>query len=97
MTGRDDCETPVAPATQGPPRAVASGAAPSPEALPPVLTVDELAAFLRLGRKAVYAGIREGEIPAVRVGRRVLIYRDAVLEWLRSGQGRVSRHPRRQR
>jgi excisionase family DNA binding protein len=64
--------------------------------LSPVLTVDELAALLRLERKAVYAAIRRGEIPGViRVGRAIRICREAVVEWLRSGQGRESRSRRR--
>ena len=58
--------------------------------LPPVLTVDELAAFLRVDRKTVYAQIDRGEIPGTRrVGRVIRVSRDAVLEWLR--QGRLSR------
>jgi excisionase family DNA binding protein len=59
-------------------------------ALPAVLTVDELAAYLRLNRKSVYAAIREGAIPgARRIGGTIRIDRDTVLTWL-SGEGRVS-------
>lgn len=54
-------------------------------ALPPVLTVDELAALLRVERKTAYAAIARGDIPgAHRVGRSIRISRDAVLEWLRT-------------
>lgn len=38
---------------------------PAPE-LPEGLTVDELAALLRLNRKTLYDAIRRGEIPGVR-------------------------------
>jgi excisionase family DNA binding protein len=52
-------------------------------ALPALLTVDETAALLRTTRKAVYALIERGQLAGVtRIGRRVLIDRTALLEWL---------------
>ena len=64
---------------------------PPPEP-PAVLTVDELAALLRVNRKTVYDALARNEIPgARRIGASYRILRDAVLEWLASGQGRVSR------
>jgi excisionase family DNA binding protein len=60
-----------------------------------VLTVDELAALLRVERKTVYAAITRGDIPGVRrVGRSIRISRDAVLDWLRTAHVRAP-HPRR--
>jgi excisionase family DNA binding protein len=56
--------------------------------LEPVLTVDEAARFLRVNRKTLYEGVKAGEVPARRVGRRVVILRDALLDWLRTN-GRV--------
>jgi excisionase family DNA binding protein len=65
------------------------------ETLPAVLTVDELAAFLRLDRKSVYAAVRNGEIPGGRrVGRAIRFSRDTVLRWLADGQGHVPRSRR---
>ena len=65
------------------------------EPAPSVLTVDELAALLRVNRKTVYDALARGEIPgARRIGRRYRILRDRVLEWLATGQGRVSRSRR---
>jgi excisionase family DNA binding protein len=62
-----------------------------------VLTVDELAALLRLNRKSVYDALSRGEIPgARRVGSTYRILRAAVIDWLSSGQGRAS-HSKRQR
>ena len=62
---------------------------------PSVLTVDELAALLRVNRKTVYDALARGEIPgARRIGATYRILRDAVLEWLASGQDRVSRSRR---
>ena len=65
--------------------------------LPEVLTADELAALLRIDRKSAYAALARGEIPgARRIGRTIRVSRDAVLNWLADGQGRVS-HSRRKR
>lgn len=50
--------------------------------LPQVLTVDEVAAFLRIGRSAAYEAVRRGEIPAIRVGRRLRVPRDRLLQEL---------------
>ena len=64
-------------------------------ALPPVLTVDELAGLLRVERKTAYAAIARGEIPGVRrLGGVIRVSRDTVLAWLSQGQGRVSRSRR---
>ena len=73
---------------------------PLAEPVPPdsaVLTVDELAMLLRVNRKTVYDALLRGEIPgARRVGTTYRILRAAVIDWLSSGQGRVS-HSKRQR
>jgi excisionase family DNA binding protein len=37
--------------------------------LPVVLTVEETAELLRIGRSAAYAAVRSGDIPCVKVGR----------------------------
>ena len=37
-----------------------------------VLTVEEVMKVLRIGRRAAYAGVRSGQIPSIRVGRRFL-------------------------
>jgi excisionase family DNA binding protein len=61
---------------------------------PDVLTIDELAALLRLDNKTVYAAVARGEIPGVRrIGRVLRASREAVLAWLR--EGRVSRSRRK--
>jgi excisionase family DNA binding protein len=63
-------------------------------ALPAVLTVDELAALLRVERKTAYAAIARGDIPgARRIGRSIRIHRDSVLAWLRA-QARAPRSRR---
>lgn len=53
---------------------------------PEVMTVREVAAFLRLDRKTIYDAAARGELPARRVGRRVLVSRAALVAWLASGE-----------
>ena len=49
-----------------------------------LLTPSEVADLLRTSRKAVYAMIERAQLPGVtRIGRRVLVREDALLDWLR--------------
>ena len=52
--------------------------------LSPVLTVEETAEFLRLNVKTVHAAIAARDFPGRKVGRRTVILRDALLDWLKS-------------
>ena len=52
--------------------------------LPEVMTAEEVAKFLRVNIKTVYESFKAGQIPGRRVGKRVVFWRDALLEWLRS-------------
>ena len=79
-------------ASGGNPNAAASQRSTPP---PSVLTVDELAELLRVNRKTVYDALSRGDIPgARRIGATYRILRDAVLEWLASGQDRAARSRR---
>jgi len=50
---------------------------------PVLLTADEVALLLRTSRKSIYAQIERRQLPGVRrVGRRVLINRRELLNWL---------------
>ena len=52
-------------------------------ALPMLLTADETADLLRTTRAAVYAMAERGQLPGVtRIGRRLLVRRDALVDWL---------------
>lgn len=61
-----------------------------------VLTIEEAARLLRVGETTLRDHLRRGEIPHVRLGRRVLIRRDTLLAWIeareaasvRAGAGR---------
>lgn len=57
--------------------------------LPDVMTVEEVAAWLRLNKKTVYDAVKAGDLPYCKVGRILRFSREAVLQCLR-GQGRVS-------
>ena len=41
--------------------------------LPDVLSVDDVAKFLRIGRSSVYEAIRRRQIKSMRIGRRILV------------------------
>jgi excisionase family DNA binding protein len=49
-----------------------------------VISVREAAHLLRCNVKTIYGAIRRRALPARRLGRRVLICRQALIEWLRS-------------
>ena len=55
-----------------------------PHSLPALLTSDEVAAWLRTTRKAVYVLVERGQLPGVvRLGRRVLFRQDAMVDFVR--------------
>ena len=51
-----------------------------------ILTPMEVARLLGLGKNTTYDAIRRGDIPAIRVGKRLLVPRAALEEWL-AGRG----------
>jgi excisionase family DNA binding protein len=51
--------------------------------------VGELARELGLGRLTVYTALRNGTIPSIRVGKRYVLPRAAISEWLKSAAGQV--------
>lgn len=57
-----------------------------------VLTPNEVARLLRIGRSTCYEGIRQGVIPSLRIGRRILVPKGALLKMLEQAAGN-SRHP----
>lgn len=50
--------------------------------LPVVLTVEEAAAALRIGRTAAYDAARRGELPVVRIGRSLRVPRHRLMALL---------------
>lgn len=47
-----------------------------------LLTADEAAQLIRLPRSSVYELARNGRIPFVRIGRRILFIRGVLIQWL---------------
>jgi excisionase family DNA binding protein len=47
-------------------------------------SVRELAEDLNIGYQSAYKALRDGTIPSIRVGKRFIIPRSAVAEWLRN-------------
>jgi excisionase family DNA binding protein len=66
-----------------PPRATTT----SLDELPDVLTVEQYAAVLRIGRKQGYSAVARGEVPGViRIGRSIRISKAAVVAQLTGDQ-----------
>ena len=54
-----------------------------PNSFPRLLTADETAEVLRTTRRGVYALVERGQLPGVtRIGRRLLVRADDLLDWL---------------
>ena len=49
-----------------------------------VMTVSEVAAYLRVNPQTVYRKAKAGELPAVRIGRAIRFRRDELESWLKS-------------
>ena len=50
--------------------------------LPPILTVDQVAKLLGISRGLAFSAARTGQIPVVRIGRRMLVPRDRLRQML---------------
>lgn len=48
------------------------------------MTVQETAEFLGVSRDLIYNMVKTGELPAVRIGRRILFRNEALERWLRT-------------
>jgi excisionase family DNA binding protein len=57
-------------------------AAMSGDGLPEILRVDDVARLLGISRGLAYEAIRRSELPAIRVGRRILVPRDRLFAHL---------------
>ena len=55
------------------------------ERLPAVITVAEAAKVLRIGINSCYAGIRRGEVPSKRIGGRIIIAKQSLMNLLSNG------------
>jgi excisionase family DNA binding protein len=49
------------------------------------LTVEEAAAILRISRGSAYEAVRKGQIPTLRIGRRLLVSRARLMAMIEAG------------
>lgn len=56
------------------------------------LTVNECAKLLGIGRQLAYDRVKTGEIPVIKVGRRLLVPRKALEKLLEQGQAVTPAH-----
>lgn len=64
--------------------------APTGEPSGDVLTVEEAAVFLRIGRNALYDAIGRGDVPHRRIGKTIRLSRTALVQWLGRSCGAAS-------
>lgn len=61
----------------------------------PLMTVPEVAQLLRTTRKAIYTLVEREQLPGVvRLGRRVLVNGDVLIDFLRQSSTPSERYPR---
>ncbi|MFB3894555.1 MAG: helix-turn-helix domain-containing protein [Phycisphaerae bacterium] len=67
-----------------------------------ILTIDELAVYMKLSKSSLYHFARAGNVPGVKIGRHWRFQRSAVDEWMRSSvgsgpKGNAKRAPKRKK
>lgn len=58
------------------------------ENLPDILTVPEIARFMKLSKVMIYKLIETGELPHYRIGRAVRVSREQFEQWLEAQKSR---------
>ena len=58
---------------------------------PAVLTVHEVAEYLRISEAKVYRLAREGELPVIRIGKTWRFRRDLLDDWLENSMSRAGK------
>ncbi len=48
-----------------------------------VLTIEELSIYLKIPKSTLYKLVREGKIPAQKVGRHLRFLRESIDEWMK--------------
>ncbi len=57
--------------------------------MPELMTVEELGQYLRFTKKTIYKLLKQGSIPAIKIGNKWRFDKEAVDEWLHYGMERV--------
>ena len=53
-----------------------------------ILTIDELAVYLRISKSTAYKLVREGQIPSQKVGRHWRFRKESIDRWLDKGEAK---------
>ena len=54
------------------------------------LTIDELVAYLKMGRTKLYTMAQKGELPGSKIGSQWRFDREEIDQWIKSGRAAVS-------
>lgn len=54
-----------------------------------ILTIQELAAYLKISKSTIYKLVREGKIPSQKIGRHWRFRKEAIDQWLDGSQSNV--------
>jgi len=57
-----------------------------------IMTIEELAEYLKISRSTLYKLLQDGKLPGQKVGKRWRFHQDAIDEWVKSGTGTVASH-----
>ena len=57
-----------------------------------IMTIEELAEYLKISRSTLYKLLQDGKLPGQKVGKRWRFHQDAIDEWIKSGTGTVASH-----
>ena len=57
-----------------------------------IMTIEELAEYLKVSRSTLYKLLQDGKLPGQKVGKRWRFHQDAIDEWVKSGTGTVASH-----
>ena len=58
-----------------------------------VMTIDELAAYLKLSKSSLYQFARAGKVPGVKIGEQWRFQKSAIDEWMRSRTKTLAKTP----
>jgi len=59
-----------------------------------VLTIDDLAGYLKIPKSTLYKLVREGSVPCHKVGKHWRFHKEAIVEWLKRPAGHSSKKGR---
>jgi len=60
--------------------------------MPELMTIEELEHYLRFTRKTIYKLLKQGSVPAVKIGNKWRFDKEAIDDWLHQGLERVKNH-----